>query len=193
MPKKALFAFAFAMLASIGSAEALTVPATRYLNIQLDTTGLPATPVTFIFSPFDASAPSSNVLLRNQWFFPNPVIAGTWSSMTYWWKGALSPTKVTAADYILSGVLSFNAPNGVANLAFGPDHTWTCSGDCTLYSFWSPTGIFVPSSVILTSGIYSSHELPVPGALGMIATGLGALMATARFKRRFRAKPTLAA
>jgi len=160
------------------TAEANTInQLTRYLNITLDLPGQPVIPVTYIFSNFDAGAPSSAVLLRNQWFFPNPVIHGTWSSTTYWWSGTLSPTKVTAADYILSGSLSFDAPNGMANLTFGPNHIWTCSGDCVLYAFWPPTGQFIPSSISLTSGTYSSYELPLPATGGMAIISVGALFA----------------
>ena len=175
--KKLVFAL-LGCLAFVTPVTAATVQP-RYLNISLSNDDPATVMQSYIFSRFTTSEIYSFILLRSETWFPNAVIPGESSAAIHFWFGTLGQTKVNAGQYQLTGTLSTPAPNAYANLTFLPNGTWTCTGDCSLYTYWVPNGTYYDSGSTILSGTYRAFELPLPGGfmLGMTTIVLLLLLA----------------
>lgn len=187
---KLLFAILAATVMAITPLWAKTVLPPRNLNISL-TNNDPTTYMnSFIHSPFHAGPLPSFVNLRTETWFP-PGNVNSNQAMVTWWTGYLNATKVTPRRYQLSGTLSASFPHGMTVLDFNPNGKWTCAGDCRLYTYWAPTGQYVPSASTLLSGEYTSYELPTPAPLTLALSALAALFALWRPARKTGPRPAL--
>ena len=164
------------------AAEGATVnPLGRPLGIKMlsDDPSIAISSQSWLYSGLD---PSPGILWTYFAFPFGPVKNGHAPLLTTW-SGSVHPTQLAPHSYNLYGSFTNQMMTGSATLTFNVDGTWSCSGDCLLYTepYNQPKQA---GNVSLTTGTFQVEELPLPAASGLLAAGIGILGTVRRRGRR---------
>lgn len=137
---------------------------------------------SWLYSGLDPSPGS----LWTYFAFPFGPVRNGHAPLLTTWSGSVHPTQLAPHSYNLYGSFTNQMMTGPATLTFNADGTWSCAGDCLLYTerFNQPKQA---GNVSLTTGSFRVEEMPLPAASGLLMAGMGLLGIVRRRGRRDRA------